>query len=239
MRKINVAVALLAMAGWAASAHASSVSQTYDVDDAYGASGTTVLPDSLANFTAATVSGTLMGTVSTPNSTGFTGSVPPVSAYLHLGGGSIQAKGSRVDPFGGDWTVKGTVTIVPMGSTRCHVDTHTTMSGGRVAASCYAGFSVMTNVHCSATGNGCTADFLVPGCWTGASDSHTQTWTTGSIHLGAATFTHTQASAHYLKSFNATVTPPLGHLCGSTTTQPHLASSDRGYHTFHVGAKQR
>lgn len=239
MRNFTLAIALLAVFGWAGSAYAGQSTAQYSVSDAYGASGKTFTNG--FTFTATTVTGTLSGTVSTPSST-FTPhqSNPPVSASLHMNpSGMVAAKGN-VGVFG--WTVFGTVSLHVQGSTQCHVATHTAQSDTVVPASCnLAGLVVRTKAHC--TGHGafsgarCSNGNLgTPGCWTGKSDRHTQTWTAKSVHCGAMRFSHTANSAHYFKSCQAKLTPPVGHTCGSGSGN-HLASSDTGYHTFHIGAK--
>lgn len=227
MRRLSVLIAVVAVLGWAASANAGSVTKQYQVSVAYGASGSA----SAGGITIGvdSVMGTLTGKISTPSSTWDGESVPPSSASMHMAGGTITAT-AMVTGFG--WTFQGTVWAAPVGSTQCHVG-----ASGKVAGSCSASFDVTTKAHC--TGNRCDA-YFVPGCFASpyASVTHTQMWLAKSVHLGAATFSHTANSAHYLKSFQAKLTPPTDSMTCDGGTAPHLASSDSGFHTFHIGAKE-
>lgn len=224
MRKANLAVAFVAALGWSVAAHAGSVTQSYDIDDAWGASGKTAVHSGIfsiyVNFTAKAIDGTLTATVSTPNST-FTGSVPPSSAYVHVVGNNIQGWGTRASGTGTTaYTIMGTVMAQAAGSTRCHVG-----ASGAIAASCSGTFDVSTWAHC--TGSGCATNAV--GSWpNGASSVHSQMWQAKSVHLGGATISHGHSSNHFIKSFQVKLTPPGNH----------LASSNSGYQTFHLGAKQ-
>lgn len=237
MRKLSSAVALVAVLGWAAAAHAGHVSQSWQISDAYGATGAT----KVFGFTpipTTSVNGTLK-VVATTQYSSFTSSVPPASAWIHVISQNVKAQGYDT---GNNWKVQGSVKATAKGSTQCHVG-----ASGMIAGSCSGTFYVRTYVHCastpithtndSGTSLPCRDNLAAPGNWTGNSDMHTQTWTAKSIHLGGATVSHTAGSAHYLQSFQATMTPPDRHTFFSGGV-PHLASSNRGYHTFHVGAKQ-
>lgn len=228
MRMIRVAIPLIAIWGWALSAEAGSVTQKYSVSECFGASSTT--RGGGLTYSARAVDGSLMVAVSTPNST-FTASVPPASASLHLSGGLLHATGER---NGFRWNAQRTVSAIPQGSTQCHVG-----ASGAIAASCSATFSVVSKLHC--TGGRCDAA-LVPGCFSHqtasntASVTHTQMWTAKSIHLGQGKVSNTH-DFHYLKSIQLKLVPPSGQTCGGGSG-PHKASSDTGFHTFHVGARQ-
>lgn len=241
MRMLKLAVALIAVSGWAASAHAGTVTKVYDVSSAYGTTWTRVW--SIYTLSPSTLMGQLGVSVYTTAST-FTShqSNPPVTAWVHMQpSGTITA---MVQLALNGWKIASTVSLHVQGSTACHVGTHTAKSDTVVPASCHlAGLQIKTKAHC--TGHGflsgarCLGGFgTLFGCWTGKSDYHTQTWNAKSIHCGAIKFSHTSMSAHYMKSCNAKLVPPTAHTCGSGSG-PHLASSDSGYRVLHVGAKLR
>lgn len=224
MRRINILIALVAVMGWGEAAHAGSVTQMYSVSQSYGATWSVVYGAGIT--ISGSVTGKMTGAVSTPNST-FTKSVPPASASFHVAGGTITALMSWVG-FG--WTHQRSVRAALQGSTQFHIG-----SGGIVPGSNKVTFQVTSKAHC--TGPNCNS-LLAPSCFPPpyASVTHTNMWTAKSVHLGQATFSHTANSAHYLKSFQGRLVPPLGHTCGSGSGY-HLASSESGYHTFHVAGK--
>lgn len=233
MHKLTSALCLLALIGWAASAHAGTVTQTYTVQNVPNSTGKTVdRKFAFAPFNATSVTGGLTLVFTTANSTFEKSDTIPPSVSIHMTNFSANAKGQR---GGFVWTITGSIMAKAAGTTVCHVNSHTASSNAIIAASCNAkGFAVTTRAHCS--GN-CNA-FSAPGCWgaTPNSSTHTQMWTTGTVHLGQGTFSHKTGSAHYLKSFQATLSPPIAHNC-SSNQGPHLASSGSGYHTMHISAK--
>lgn len=236
MRKINFAVALVAVLGWAISAHAGSVTQSWSISDNFGATGNTFVFGFPSPVPTTSVMGTLKVVVTTPNST-FASSVPPSSASVHVVSQKVTANGKAT---GSGWTVTGSVMAKAAGSTMCHIG-----ASGMIAGSCSATFQVRTRAHCTGThGAGsterCSTATDVPGNWTAASDAHTQTWWTAkSVHLGGATVSHAAGSNHYLKSFQATLIPTANRVHRFLSkSSGHLASSNPGFHTFHVGAKQ-